>query len=96
LTTKARKRTTNPGLLKIGVWNVRGLYGKEKLLQEELIKANVDIAVITEIKKKLKGSQELEDYALLYSSVPTNKKAAAGVEIMIKTTLKREYVVTCL
>jgi len=28
----------NPGLMKIGVWNVRGLYGKEKLLQEELNK----------------------------------------------------------
>jgi hypothetical protein len=28
----------NPGLMKIGVWNVRDLYGKEKLLQEELKK----------------------------------------------------------
>ena len=34
MTTKARKRTVNTGLMKIGVWNVRGLYGKEKLLQE--------------------------------------------------------------
>jgi len=41
----------NPSLLKIGVWYVRGLYGKEKLLQEELIKANVDIAVIAETKR---------------------------------------------
>jgi hypothetical protein len=53
--TKAKKRTTNSGLLKIGVWNVRGLHGKEKLLQEELIKANVDIAVIPETKKEIKG-----------------------------------------
>jgi len=60
-TTKARKRTKKSGLRKIGVWNVRGLYGKEKLLQEELKKANVDIAVIPETKKKLKGSQEWED-----------------------------------
>jgi len=35
MTSKARKRTMNPGLMKIGVWNVRGLYGEEKLLQEE-------------------------------------------------------------
>jgi len=67
MTTKARKRTMNPGLMKIGVWNVRGLYGKEKLLQEELKKANADIAVIPETKKKLKGSQELDYYILLYS-----------------------------
>jgi LPS sulfotransferase NodH len=50
MTTKARKRTKNSGLTKIGVWNVRGLYGKEKLLQEELKKTNVDIAVIREKK----------------------------------------------
>jgi hypothetical protein len=35
-TTKARKRTNNTGLMKIGVWNVRGLYGKENLVREEL------------------------------------------------------------
>jgi len=42
--------------MKIGVWNVRCLYGKDKLLQEKLKKANVDIAVTPETKKKLKGS----------------------------------------
>jgi len=45
MTTKARKRTMNPGLMEIGVWNVRGLYDKKKLLQEKL-KKNVDIAVM--------------------------------------------------
>jgi hypothetical protein len=38
MTAKARKRTMNTGLMKIGVWNVRGLYGKKKMLQEELKK----------------------------------------------------------
>ena len=33
-----------------------GLYGKEKLLQKELKKANVGTAVIPETKKKLRGS----------------------------------------
>jgi len=51
MTTKASKRTMNPGLMKIGVWNVRGLNGKEKLLQEEIKKANVDIALIPEQKR---------------------------------------------
>ena len=96
MTTKARKRTMNTGLMKIGVWNVRGLYGKEKLLQEEFQKANVDIAVIPATKKKLKRSQELDDYILLYSGVPTNKRAAAGIAVMIKPNLKREYIATCL
>ena len=51
--------------MKTGIWNVRGLYGKEKQLQEELKKANVDIAVIPETKEKLKVLQELDDYILL-------------------------------
>jgi len=55
MTTKARKRTMNTGLMKIGIWDVRDLYGKEKLLQGELKTANVDIAGIPETKKKLKG-----------------------------------------
>ena len=74
MTSKARKRTMNTGLMKIGVWNVGGLYGKKELLQEELKKADVDKAVIPETKKKLKGSQELDDYILLYSGVPTKKE----------------------
>jgi len=36
-------------------------------------KTNVDIEVIPETKKKLKVSQELEDYILLYNGVLTNK-----------------------
>ena len=58
MTTKARKRTMNTGLMKICVWNVRGLYGKEKLLQEELKNANVDIAVIPE-RKRIKGLERV-------------------------------------
>ena len=78
----------NPGLMKIGIWNVRDLNGKGKLLQEELKKANVDIAVIPETKKKLKGSQELDNYILLHSGAPRNKRAAAGIAIMIKVKFK--------
>jgi len=88
-TTKARKRTNNSGLMKIGVWNVRGLYGEEKLLQEELKKAKVYIAVIPDTKKKLKCSQDWEDYILLYSGVSYNKRAAAGIAIMIKATYRK-------
>jgi hypothetical protein len=45
--------------------------------------------VIPETKNKLKCSQELEDYILLYSGVPTNKTAAAGIAIMIKVKIKK-------
>ena len=81
----------NSGLMKIGIWNVRGSYGKEKLLQEEFKKAYVDTVVIPETKKKLKGLQELDDYILLYSGVPTNKRAAAGIVMMKAKFKKRIY-----
>jgi len=45
--------------------------------------------VTPETKKKLKGSQELDDYILLYSGVPTNERAAAGIAIMIKAKFKK-------
>ena len=51
MTTKARKRTMNTGLMQIGVWYVRGIHGKEKPLEEEFKKANVGISVISEKKR---------------------------------------------
>lgn len=52
--------------------------------------ASVDIAVITETKKKLKGTEELEDYLYIYSGVPQNKRASAGVAIFINKSLKNK------
>ena len=79
----------NTGLMKIGVWNVRGLYGKEKLLQEEFKTAYLDIAVIPETRKKVKSSQELDDYSVLYSGVPTNRRAATGIAILVKVKVTK-------
>jgi len=45
--------------------------------------------VIPETKKKLKVSQELDDYILLYSGVPTNKRAAASKAIIIQARFKK-------
>ena len=45
--------------------------------------------MIPETKKKLKGSQELDYYILSYSGVPTNKRTAAGIAIMIKAKFKK-------
>ena len=87
--TKARKRTMNPGLMKIGGWNVRVYMAKRNCCRKNYKKANVDIAVIPERKKKLKGSQKLDDYILLYSGVPTNRRAAAGIAIMFKAKFKK-------
>lgn len=57
-------------------------------LQKELKDMKVDIAVITETKKKLKGSKELEDYIMLYSGVPGNKRASSGVAVLLRKEWK--------
>jgi len=44
--------------------------------------------VIPETKKKLKGSQEFDDYILLYSGIQMNKRAATGIAMMIKAKFK--------
>ena len=40
---------------------------------------NIDIAVIRETKKKLRGIQDFKDHILLYSGVERNQRAAAGI-----------------
>jgi hypothetical protein len=47
-------------MIELAVWNVRGIYSKEEQLEKELTRAKVDIAIIPETKKKLKGSRELK------------------------------------
>ena len=74
--------------LKLATWNVRGLMNKEEELQNELKKMNIDIGIITETKKKLKGTKEYKDYLLLYSGVPQNKRASSGVAVFLKKSLQ--------
>jgi hypothetical protein len=63
---------------------------KKNNLKKESTGANVYIAIIPGTKKKLRGSQELKDYILFYSSVECSKRVAAGIAIMIP--LNRDYI----
>ena len=47
------------GKLKVATWNVRGIAGKTEELETELLKGKIDIAIITETKKKNKGSEDM-------------------------------------
>ena len=59
------KRLGIANISRIGVWNTRGVEHKEPELESELKDMKVDIAIIPETKKKLKGSKELEHCILL-------------------------------
>lgn len=51
---------------------------------------NIDLAIITETKKKFKGSKELNKYDMIYSGVPQGKRASAGVAILINKFWKNK------
>ena len=59
------KRLGIANISRIGVCKTRGVEHKEPELQSELKDMKVDIAIIPETKKKLKGSKELEHCILL-------------------------------
>ena len=76
--------------MNLATWNVRRLSHEEYELLNELKKPNIDTAVITETKNKLKGTKDLSKYFLLYSGVPQNKRALSGVVILIKQNWKKK------
>lgn len=45
---------------------------------------NVDVAVLTEVKKKGSGTEEIDGYIHVYSGVQKDMRAKAGVSIVVK------------
>jgi len=72
-----------------GTWNVQGASRKMSEITLELKQQNVDIAVITETKKKGKGSENLGYYDHFYSGVDKDKRAQQGVSILIQRNLRK-------
>lgn len=86
MTTKAMKMGVRKRIseyFKTATWNVRGISGKENELAKIFEKMNVNLAVVTETKKKLKGSKYVENYAMFYSGVDQQERAAKGVAIFV-------------
>jgi len=78
------------GKLKVATWNVRGIAEKTEQLQTELLKRKIDIAIITETKKKNKGSEDIGNYIMIYCRVPANQWASYGVAIAVRKDWKQD------
>jgi len=74
--------------------NVRGIVEKTEELQTELLKRKTDIAVVTETKKKNKGSEDIGNYVMIYCGIPANQWASSGVAIVIRKTGNTRYKIT--
>ncbi|KFM58790.1 Craniofacial development protein 2, partial [Stegodyphus mimosarum] len=70
--------------LSFGTWNVRGLSTKMEKVYCELEEHKKDIVVITETKRKGKGSENIGNYIHFFSGVEENDRSRAGISIMMK------------
>jgi hypothetical protein len=75
--------------LQIATWNVRGISHKlEEELTKELEERKLDTAIVSETKKKNKGSTDIGSYVIIYSGVPNENWAASGVALLIRKLLR--------
>ena len=90
-----RKRIKSFGItevLTIATWNIQGLNNKEPELIKTLEERKINIAIISETKKKLKGTKEIDDWIMIYSGVTQSKRAQAGVAIYIDKRWKHRII----
>ncbi|KFM58793.1 Craniofacial development protein 2, partial [Stegodyphus mimosarum] len=80
--------------LSFGTWNVRGLSSKMEKVYCEIEKHNKDIVVITETKRKGKGSENIGNYIHFFSGVEENDRSRAGISIMMKE-MYYKYMTSC-
>jgi len=76
-------------IMRIGTWNVQGISTKELEVFREINKHNIDIAALTETKRKGKGTEEKYGYIHVYSGVPKEERARSGVSLAIKSKYKK-------
>lgn len=70
-----------------GTWNVQGVSNKLKEVLSEIKRIKGDIICLTETKKKGHGVQAIEEYELIWSGVNKEKRAQAGVAILLRKSL---------
>ena len=68
----------------------KGIAEKTEELQTKLLKGKIDFAIITEKKKKNKGSEDLGSYVMIYCGVPANQWVSSEVAIAIREDWKHK------
>jgi len=75
-------------LLRIGTWNVQGISTKQTEVFREIERLKIDIAALTETKRKGNGIEEGKNYIQIYSGVSKDQRAKCGVSLLIKKKYK--------
>jgi hypothetical protein len=71
-----------------GCWNIQRLTNKLQEIPFELQNFNIEMAVLSEIHKKGKGDEYLEDIIHFWSVVNKRNRANEGVSILINKKYK--------
>ena len=69
--------------LNVAACFVRSIGKKEFELVEEIKIKGINVAVISETKKKLKGTKMIGNYTMLYSGVSQKTRAQPGIALII-------------
>ena len=75
--------------MNFGCWNIQGLRTKDTEVFQEIQKQKMDIVVLTETKKKGHGNERKGEYLHFYSGVDKERRARAGVSILINKNLEK-------
>jgi hypothetical protein len=76
--TKEKKRIGIHETLNIAAWNVRSVGNKESELVEEIKTKGINITVISETKKKLKGTKMICNYSMLCTTFSQEIRGQSG------------------
>jgi hypothetical protein len=84
------KKSIRKNVSKIGMWNIRSLVGKEIELVGEFERADLEILVVAETKRKGAGTVEMENgHLLVWSGVGERERAQAGVGCVLHRNIKK-------
>lgn len=84
-----RRNTLRKRITTFGTWNVQGLSNKLNEVIHELSRFKIDVAAITETKRKGQGSENLGKYDLFFSGVSKECRAQQGVSLMVHRRLRK-------
>lgn len=76
--------------MNIGVWNVQGLRNKQHEVFKEMFDRKIDIAILSETKKKGAGCEKTKYYTHYYSGVDKSERAKCGISIIITRKLEKK------
>jgi hypothetical protein len=79
-------------LFRILTWIVRAIAHKAEELDSVLNKKQIKIAAITESKKELKITMEINNYIVIYGGVNRNTGAQVGVVIWAHNSVKNTII----